>query len=621
MRPLPYFTLLIVLVPACVSVPGTRFADSAEVSAADVEHADGGALASDDGGAPQNAPPDTGVDTSLAEPADPGPAEPDDAEVEGGDEEDSGEGSDRDAGPICPLGEGKCLGNEHHYCEPGSDEPKVVTCEPSTACVERTCEDALGCVEEPRDGAACDDGDACTAGDECSAGECLPGATKLACNDENPCTEDSCLPESGCSYEPIDDLPCDDGLPCTRGDRCAAGECVVDENWCDCLTHADCGALEDSDPCNGTLHCHEFLCVVDPATVPDCTHLEPGECERAACVAPGGTCEIVDVGDGTPCDDGDLCTDGDYCMSGTCRGKIGVICDDENPCTEDSCTGDAGCSYKLADGPCSDANVCTIGDRCAGGECNPGPVVDTCDDQNPCTSDYCDPGLGCQHEDLDVACDDEDECTTGDWCVAGTCTATPRECSDGESCDAGVCRTAYPPPPYGVLAGDIMANHGFIDPEDESEVRIAEWFGRGKILLITFNAGWCIVCRRDTSLLNEWMDVYGPDGLEILSILYETNSQAPITSAFSSWWKRAYGVRFPLVRDDTYEGEDGTAEGGVLADYVEPNTQLPEGTFPVTMVVCTADMRIIHADVGFRDEEEIFPLVQRYLYSVDCATE
>jgi hypothetical protein len=521
--------------------------------------------------------------------------------------------------PGCPYEPGLCVGSDYYYCEEGSAVPLVLSCALTGPCKRATCENGVGCVDRSTDGDSCGDGDACTVGDKCGDGECRPGSKRLKCDDGDPCTVDGCLPETGCSSKPDDDLPCDDGLACTEGDRCAGGKCVFETNSCDCLDDIDCAPLDDGDPCNGVLRCDVNRCVVDEQTVPYCSYLWPGVCQRAFCDSTDGECKLAPAAEGQPCDDLEPCTERDECMSGFCVGRLGVSCQDGNPCTLDFCTAGVGCGHSHYEGSCEDGNACTLADVCVDGVCVPGSGTDTCDDWNPCTRDYCSPGEGCVQENLDVACDDGDGCTVDDWCVDGACTATPRECSHGE-CEAGVCAGApYPPPPYGKLPGETFANHTFVDPEDESEVQMAEWFERGKILLITFNAGWCIVCRRDTSLLNGWMDVYGPDGLEILSILYETTSQDPITPSFALWWKRGYDVRFPLLMDTTHAGPDGTAEGGVLAGYTEPEGHLPDGTFPVTVLLCTADMRILHIDVGFRDEEEIFPLVRHYLYEEDCS--
>ena len=63
------------------------------------------------------------------------------------------------------------------------------------------------------------------------------------------------------------------------------------------------------------------------------------------------------------------CTPKGYLGSeGMCSENID--CEDNNPCTIDSCDADAGCVKKNDDGkPCDDDNPCSVGDACSGGQC------------------------------------------------------------------------------------------------------------------------------------------------------------------------------------------------------------------------------------------------------------
>ena len=51
------------------------------------------------------------------------------------------------------------------------------------------------------------------------------------------------------------------------------------------------------------------------------------------------------------------------------------------------------------------------------------PIV--CNDNNPCTNDSCDPALGCVFTNNTAACDDNNPCTVADTCGGGACTGTP----------------------------------------------------------------------------------------------------------------------------------------------------------------------------------------------------
>ena len=116
-----------------------------------------------------------------------------------------------------------------------------------------------------------------------------------------------------------------------------------------------------------------------------------------------------------------------------------VSCDDGNPCTEDECLGADGCWHQPQNGgECLDGDACTIGDHCEQAVCLGAPL--SCDDQNPCTVETCDSEFGCQYEFTNELCDDGNPCTYGDTCLAGTCTGLPGfcECQQDADCLAAV---------------------------------------------------------------------------------------------------------------------------------------------------------------------------------------
>lgn len=69
-------------------------------------------------------------------------------------------------------------------------------------------------------------------------------------------------------------------------------------------------------------------------------------------------------------------------------------CEDGNAVSGDCCS--AGCQFETTGDPCSDGDACTTGDACDGtGTCEPGTTPLDCDDQSPCTADSCVPASGC----------------------------------------------------------------------------------------------------------------------------------------------------------------------------------------------------------------------------------
>lgn len=141
------------------------------------------------------------------------------------------------------------------------------------------------------------------------------------CDDGLPCSLDSCAPWEGCQHA----VQCDDANSCTL-DVCIATGCeyalMLPGSLCGDRTQTPC---DEPDRCDGSGNC-----------LPN--HAPPG----------------------TPCDEGtDACTVPGFCGNhGTCS-LLPRNCNDENPCTDDSCNPATGC-VSTTNGTCT-----TIG--CADG--------------------------------------------------------------------------------------------------------------------------------------------------------------------------------------------------------------------------------------------------------------
>lgn len=253
-----------------------------------------------------------------------------------------------DDGNLCTLND-FCSGS---VCRSGTAK----NCSDSNSCTDDLCNATTGACFYTNNTASCSDGNPCSTGDFCSSGSCQPGSTPVVCNDNNPCTADSCQPGVGCVFTPVaNGTACNDNSVCTTGDSCQSGVCTGGST----ITCPD-----DGNACT-TAACH-------PVT--GCYH----------------------ANNSAPCDDGSLCTLNDFCSGGICRGTA-VSCNDSNPCTDDFCNATTGaCIYTNNTASCSDSNACTSGDFCSLGVCQSGsPVV--CNDNIPCTSDSCQPVTGCTY--------------------------------------------------------------------------------------------------------------------------------------------------------------------------------------------------------------------------------
>jgi cysteine-rich repeat protein len=111
-----------------------------------------------------------------------------------------------------------------------------------------------------------------------------------------------------------------------------------------------------------------------------------------------------------------LCTINETCLNGACVGDA-VGCDDDNPCTDDTCDPLAGCGSVPNNLACEDGDACTENDQCSGGTCSVGTPI-TCDDANTCTTDACDAITGCFYE-FATPCCGNNELEAGEECDDG----------------------------------------------------------------------------------------------------------------------------------------------------------------------------------------------------------
>ncbi len=324
-------------------------------------------------------------------------------------------------------------------------------------------------VAETTDGPGCEAGEGCFLDPCAENGDCLSGWC-VGHMGEEVCTiqcESECPPGWSCQQIPgtapdvVFVCTSDHAnlcLPCASGSDCkgSAGETSV------CVDYGAegsfCGgtcAADDDCPwgfsCVATVTVNGIdttQCVADAGVCP-CTSKsaelalwtpceksnESGTCTgKRVCTADGlGACDATEPS-AEACDGLDNDCDGDVDEPDLIADDYVSLCHDENPCTKDTCLGEAGCSQvALTEGECLDGNPCTVADHCEAGICI-GEAVD-CDDDNPCTQDLCTETGGCNHQPAAGDCDDGDVCTLGDHCSQGTCIGEAVNCqclTDGD---------------------------------------------------------------------------------------------------------------------------------------------------------------------------------------------
>ena len=166
------------------------------------------------------------------------------------------------------------------------------------------------CQTTPKNnGSACNTGNSCTIDETCQNGVCR-GKT-LTCDLNNQCRTGECIGGKGCVFHNRPNgISCDDTNMCTTEDECYNGMCAVGYSK-------------------------------------DCSHIDD-PCSVGACDVTTGNCIPLARNEGLSCDDGIACTEYDVCVAGTCQGTQ-RSCQDNNPCTVDSCDETYGCIVQHED--------------------------------------------------------------------------------------------------------------------------------------------------------------------------------------------------------------------------------------------------------------------------------
>lgn len=156
--------------------------------------------------------------------------------------------------------------------------------------------------------------------------------------------------------------------------------------------------------------------------------------------------------------------------------------------------------------------------------------------------------------------------------------------SGGASGSGGVggADTTYPGGPYGVDAGDTVANLSFV-ALDGATMQLADYYQREQDLLLLYaTATWCFTCKEEVSWLNDVSETH-PDRIAALGTLLEDKAFNKADVADAEDFIDGFGVLFPIVLD----------ADGALDEFRDA------GVIPVNLVIDTGTMKIVHQEFGF----------------------
>ena len=229
--------------------------------------------------------------------------------------------------------------------------------------------------------------------------------TPMVCNDSNSCTLDTCGDggEPRCRHEPIQEC-CLFAVECSDGDVCTVDSCKPESLSCLHQPVAEC--------CNGNNDCNDGSdCTIDHCVNHKCRNVVSQE-------TPGCCLEDQDCTDTNPCTI-DFCTQDPGTPYKTCHYNspggttccyLDHECDDDMPETVDSCS-DYKCEH------ITNPEFCM------------GPPPQFCDDEDPCTKDTCNMVTNlCSHEIKSDCCVEDPDCDDGDGCTTDICLGAVHLC-------------------------------------------------------------------------------------------------------------------------------------------------------------------------------------------------
>jgi len=361
----------------------------------------------------------------------------------------------------CDITTGKCSNvyTTSTLCTPGGQCVKNIDCKQwginnklDTKCLTPVCDKDLGTCKAISNGQNCAKTTcqvACPPQDKCQTSTCGYDQTtqkltcqysRLVCDDKNPCTRDSCDLTKGCVFTFDNTIPGCQNKVCKTAVDCQSliTDTVCQQASCDPTTNTCKVSLINNPQCNPLLKKCKKSCTPNNA------------CETA-------TCSVDAVTKAYSCNRQQItCNDNNPCTVDTCDQVKGCVYTYTNSPTCQQCKIDADCNLYAANnqadlkckisycdtttssckfrddtsGKCKDVTklcdlLCKAPDSCTKTRCLRTPGTNNvtcknkainCDDGKACTVDSCDKKLGCQNvfqtsATCTVPCNKDLDCT------------------------------------------------------------------------------------------------------------------------------------------------------------------------------------------------------------------
>lgn len=100
----------------------------------------------------------------------------------------------------------------------------------------------------------------------------------------------------------------------------------------------------------------------------------------------------------------------------------------------------------------------------------------------------------------------------------------------------------------------------FLDGNTDEEpvtVHLSDWFAENapgtRILMVNAAAGWCVPCMREAEEMPEFAAEYEPQGVAILTAVFQDQNGDPAEREFVQTWADAFSLTLPVLIDTDFQ--------------------------------------------------------------------
>ncbi len=168
--------------------------------------------------------------------------------------------------------------------------------------------------------------------------------------------------------------------------------------------------------------------------------------------------------------------------------------------------------------------------------------------------------------------------------------ATPEDATEESGGDVVAVEDAsvectWPPEGTGFGLGDTFSPGMLLRECDGTERTLGELMCGHKLTLIDLSAGWCQPCKEQAATLDvEIYEPYKEQGLQVVSIIFQSEDSGVATSSTCAEWRDAFELTSPVLTDPFFNSNGGVKAMFDAAGGAAPVNMLVDETFTIKYV-------------------------------------